>query len=756
MDISGLLTSAGINISICAVLFSLYSVLRKQPSNASVYFTRRFISEPVRHDDPFDIYRFVPSAGWLMRAWKATDEELLEAGGVDAVVFMRIVVFSLRIFIIATVVCISLVLPVNYYGRDMQHKSLRVEPYDVFTIGNVLEGSRMLWAHCFALYVISFSAFVLLYLEYKSITKMRLAHITGSHPNPSHFTILVRGIPWSPDRSYSKSVESFFSTYYPNTYVAHQMVYRPSTVHKLKKDAEKMYRMLRPIETEYVRGDKPCYLCGGTAHTFKVIRHGEDGFRSQTTIDELHPTQIEKECPAAFVFFKNRYAAVVAAQVLQSSNPMLWVTQLAPEPHDVYWSNLSIPYKQVWVRKISSLLCALAFVFVFCLPVTFVQGLTRPDVLTVWFPQVKELLKNPFINRVVTGYLPSVVLISLMYTVPPIMMLLSKIEGNVSRSERKRSACIKVLNFTIWNVFFVNVFSGSFIEQVSVFSKLQELPFQLAKQMPDQAAFFTTYVLSSGWASLACELIQLYNLVYNFILKFILRSKEEPTNMALTFPHHTEIPRMLLFGLLGFTFAILAPLILPFLLIYFSLAFLVYRNQLLHVYVTRYESAGLFWPVVHNTTIFSLVLTQVIAVAVFALKLSPVVSGATIPLIVFSLLFNEYCRKRFSQVFRRNPAQVLIEMDRRDEQMGREEGFYNQLRSEYCQLAYITRDLTISQDFSTAGPNRQHEDEVENSLKQGMHELSILSYRNSGRSGTDLPETYVYRWQWKLSKWDVK
>ncbi|KAK8692453.1 hypothetical protein V6N13_075912 [Hibiscus sabdariffa] len=301
------------------------------------------------------------------------------------------------------------------------------------------------------------------------------------------------------------------------------------------------------------------------------------------------------------------------------------------------------------------------------------------------------------------------------------MMLLSKIEGNVSRSERKRSACIKVLNFTIWNVFFVNVFSGSFIEQVSVFSKLQELPFQLAKQMPDQAAFFTTYVLSSGWASLACELIQLYNLVYNFILKFILRSKEEPTNMALTFPHHTEIPRMLLFGLLGFTFAILAPLILPFLLIYFSLAFLVYRNQLLHVYVTRYESAGLFWPVVHNTTIFSLVLTQVIAVAVFALKLSPVVSGATIPLIVFSLLFNEYCRKRFSQVFRRNPAQVLIEMDRRDEQMGREEGFYNQLRSEYCQLAYITRDLTISQDFSRAGPNRQHEDEVENSLKQERH-----------------------------------
>ncbi|XP_012447569.1 CSC1-like protein RXW8 isoform X1 [Gossypium raimondii] len=732
MDVADLLTSAGINISVCVVAFSLYSVLRKQPSNACVYFTRRYISETIRHDDPFSLHRFVPSAGWIMQAWRATDEEILEAGGIDAVVFMRIVVLSIRIFIIAAVICVFLVLPVNYYGKDMEHRNFRFESIDVFTIGNVEEGSKWLWAHCLALYIITCAVCVLLYLEYKSITKMRLAYITGSHPNPSHFTVLVRGIPWSQDHSYSKSVESFFSTYYPDTYVDHQMIYRPSTVHKLKKDAKKMYRILRPVETEYVRGDKPCYLCGGTAHTFKLLQNGEDSIRSQTSIDELHPTQIEKECPAAFVFFKNRYAAVVAAQVLQSSNPMLWVTQLAPEPHDVYWSNLGIPYKQVWVRKIVVLLIALAFVFVFLFPVTLVQGLTQPQVLIHWFPQIKEVLKLKFLNRLVTGYLPSVILILFLYTVPPIMMLLSRIEGNVSRSDRKRSACIKILYFTIWNVFFVNVLSGSFINQMSIFSQIKELPMMLAKQVPTQATFFTTYVLSSGWASLAFELLQLFALICNILRRFILRSKKEPTNIALTFPHHTEIPRLLLFGLLGFTLSILAPIILPFLLVYFFLAFLVYRNQILHVYVTKYESAGQFWPIVHNATIFSLVLTQVIAVAVLAMKKSPMASGCTIPLIIISLLFNEYCRKRFSQVFKRNPAQVLIEMDRRDEQWGKEEGIYNRLRSEYCQLAYISRDLTISKDFSVAGPNRQSRTDHnspqgadENSLKQGTHHIKL-------------------------------
>ncbi|TYG36878.1 hypothetical protein ES288_D13G098200v1 [Gossypium darwinii] len=54
-----------------------------------------------------------------------------------------------------------------------------------------------------------------------------------------------------------------------------------------------------------------------------------------------------------------------------------------------------------------------------------------------------QLLRE-FIHRVVTGYLPSAILILFLYAVPPTMMF-SAMEGNISRSQRKRSACIKVL-----------------------------------------------------------------------------------------------------------------------------------------------------------------------------------------------------------------------------------------------------------------------------------------------------------------------
>jgi len=70
--------------------------------------------------------------------------------------------------------------------------------------------------------------------EYKSITNLRLLHITSSQPNPSHFAILVRGIPWSPDQSYCETVKKFFSFYHPTTYLSHQIVYKSGAVQKLK------------------------------------------------------------------------------------------------------------------------------------------------------------------------------------------------------------------------------------------------------------------------------------------------------------------------------------------------------------------------------------------------------------------------------------------------------------------------------------------------------------------------------------------
>lgn len=636
--------------------------------------------------------------------------------------------FSIRVFSIATFICMLLVLPVNYYGKDRTHKHIPFESLEVFTIENVNEGSQWLWVHCVALYIITLAACTLLYLEYKSITNLRLLHIIGSPPNPSHFTILVRSIPWSSEQSYSETVKKFFSYYHASTYLSHQMIYKSGTVQKLKDEAEHVCKVIKDASLE--RTCKPGFKCccsGAPTVSFKKISNETDSMHGRTSSTDMHLDTRNKECAAAFVFFKSRYAALMAAQIQQTSNPMLWVTDVAPEPHDVYWSNICIPYRQLWFRKISLLVASIAFMLVFLIPVTFVQGLTQLNKLQKMFPFLTEILKKKMVNQVVTGYLPSLILVIFLCAVPPVMIFFSSVEGSISHCARKKSACFKVLYFTIWNVFFVNVFTGSVISQLSVFSSVADLPAQLAKAVPAQATFFTTYVLSSGWASLAVEVMQIFPLLCNICQRFILRLKDDALDGSLSFPYHTEVPRVLLFGFLGFTCCILAPLMLPFLMIYFFLAYLVYRNQIINVYITKYDSGGQYWPIAHSTTVFSLLFSQLIALGVFGLKLSSVAAGFTIPLLIGTLLFHQYCRQRFLPVFKGNSAQILVDMDLRDERSGRLEEIYGQLRSSYKQP-------NIMQDAPSQSECYSHQDDKDSGqssedMEKGKEEIVVQTDR---------------------------
>ncbi|KAL0288181.1 UNVERIFIED_CONTAM: CSC1-like protein RXW8 [Sesamum angustifolium] len=546
MNISGLLTSAGINTGVCVGAFSLYSVLRKQPNLVSVYFARKLVQEQSTRQDSFWLGRLIPSASWIVKAWETSEEELYAAGGVDAVVFLRMVVFSLRVFTVAAVICLFLVLPLNYFGTDMEHKLISNEPLSVFTIGNVKEGSKWLWAHCLALYIITCCACILLYYEYKNITKIRLAHIAASVSHPSYFTVIVRGIPWVQDESYSDTVAKFFTDFYASSYLSHQMVYQTGAVQKLMSDAEKMYKMLKSthMEKRCVPRLMRCGFCGGTATSFKMLSNEVKTPKEESCFDGADVKK--KECRTALVFFRTRYAALLVSETLQSPNPLSWVTNAAPEPNDIYWSNLCVPHQIFWIRKIIVLVASMLFVIFFLIPVVFTQGLVHLDKLQRIFPFLKDIGRRKVLVQLITGYLPSVVFVIFLYLVPPVMMFFSTIEGAISRGARKRSTSIKFVCFLIWNVFFANILTEAAIDHYQfTFTKLgdaKKIPNLLAKAVPATATYFMTYVLTSGWA---------------------------------------KVPRVLLFGVLGFTCSTIAPLILPFLLVYFFLAYLVYRNQII-------------------------------------------------------------------------------------------------------------------------------------------------------------------------------
>jgi hypothetical protein len=399
MKISGLLTSAGINIALSVLFISLYSVLRKQPANVRVYFGRRIAEEHNRLREAFILERFVPSTGWIVKALQCTEEEILAAAGLDAVVFNRILVFSLRIFSLAAILCVFGILPLNYFGQDIHHVRIPSESLDIFTIGNVKVRSRWLWVHCVALYIISGVACILLYLEYKHIARLRLRHLTCAMPNPSHFTVLVRGIPKETKESCSNAIDDFFTKYHGSSYLFHQVVYKVGKVQKIMTGAKKAYRKFKhftdsTIDQRCRAISYRCCLCGASSNSFQLLATGLEQNQGKSDLQDSSLKLDDQECAAAFVYFRTRYAALVASEILQTSNPMKWVTDLAPEPDDVYWSNLWLPYKQLWIRRIATLLGSIVFMLFFLIPVTFIQGLSQLEQLQQRLPFLKGILEK--------------------------------------------------------------------------------------------------------------------------------------------------------------------------------------------------------------------------------------------------------------------------------------------------------------------------------------------------------------------------
>jgi hypothetical protein len=713
MIVSALLTAVGLNLLFTVLLFALYSILRKQPGNLSIYAPRRLAAARQAGDGEtqtrahFNIDNILPSVGWVHAAWRLSEEDLLASSGLDGVVFMRIFVFCLRVFSVAGIIGILVLVPVNYLGdqlsidfSDLPNKSI-----DLFSISNVDNGSNRLWFHFSAAYIITAFVCYLLYNEYKYISAKRLSHFMALKPMPHHFTILVRGIPVRSGASISNIVERFFMDYYPSTYLSHIVVRQTSKLRHLKNDAENAYRRLTHLKSlprTSQNGGNGAGTGGFFRHFVKkdpVTLYSKklEDLEENVRLHQSEVTMAGEEIPAAFICFKSRFGAASCINIPQSDNPTEWVTEPAPEPHDVYWPFFSTSFTQIWISKFIVFVASIFLIIIFLIVAAFVQGLTYLEQLEIWLPFLKNILKIAVVSQVITGYLPSLLLHLLSSQIPPLMKLFSTMQGYIANSEIEKSACGKMLWFTIWSIFFANVLTGSVTSQLQMLLDPKDIPALLAVVVPAQASFFIAYVVTS-WTSISSELTQTMALLSHL---FSCPCSKKASNDKINEPsisYHSEIPRILLFGLLGLTYFILAPLILPFILVYFCLGYIIYRNQLLNVYSPKYDTCGKFWPIVHNTTIFSLVLMHIITIGIFGLKKLPLASSLIVPLPILTLLFNEYCKKRFLPIFRAYSAEALIKKDRDDENSPEMAGFYEKLVTAYQDPALMPLNCFITSD----------------------------------------------------------
>ncbi|KAL6135584.1 hypothetical protein ACLB2K_067811 [Fragaria x ananassa] len=525
MILSALLTSVGINLGLCLLFFTLYSILKKQPSNAKVYAPRSVAAKEKESPSEteangFNFERLLPTAGWVTRAWQPSEDQFLSVTSLDAVVFMRIFVFSLRVFGFAGIIGVFVLLPINFLGTQLEvdFSDLTNKSLDSFSISNVDDGSNWLWVHFCAAYI--FSAFVcyLLYNEYSYISSRRIAHFNSSKPQPNQFTVLVRGIPVPSGSSCSEIIENFFTEYYSSTYLSHTMVRRTSKLQRLTKDVDKVHRTLARIKSEkdpqqrFKRDGLFGRKVDALDHYGKKLDDLEDTVRLEQS------SLAGKEVSAAFVSFKSRLAAAVALHIQQGTNPTEWVTESAPEPQDVHWPFFSSSFIKRWICKLVVLVAYAALTILYLIPVVIVQGLANLSTLETWFPFLTSILTLTVVSQVITGYLPSLILQLFLKLVPPIMIVLSSVEGYISFSQIQK---------------------GTALYRFDILLEPKKIPGLLADAVPAQASFFISYVVTSGWTSVSSELFRMIPLIFS-IIKRLFSGKDSDEFEVPSISYHSE------------------------------------------------------------------------------------------------------------------------------------------------------------------------------------------------------------------------
>ncbi|KAL1827383.1 hypothetical protein ACET3Z_005795 [Daucus carota] len=679
--------SAGINSLTAFIFLMVFAVLRLQPVNDRIYFPKWYLkgirASPVSSGSLKKIVNLDPKMylrfwNWMPAALRMPEPELIDHAGLDSAVYIRIYLLGLKIFVPITALAFVVLVPVNWTNNTLEElKDVTFSDLDKLSISNIPDGSSRFWVHIGMIYIFSFWTMYKLYQEYKIIATMRLHFLASESRRPDQYTVLVKNVPADPDESVSAHVDHFFVVNHPDHYLTHQVVYNANHLATLVENKKTLNNWLTYYQNRYERNplEKPTIKTGFWglwgqrvdaisyyAAEISKLSEEEDAEREKVMSD---PKAI---VPAAFVSFKSRWGAAVCAQTQQTSNPTVWLTEWAPEPRDVYWRNLAIPYVELNVRRLLMAVALFFLVFFFMIPITIVQSIANLEGIERVLPFLKPVIEAKIIKSFIQGFLPGIALKIFLILLPTLLMIMSKIEGFASLSSLERRSASKYHKFILVNVFLGSIVAGTALQQIHEFlnQSATEIPKIVGVSIPMKATFFISYIMVDGWAGIAGEILRLvpfvmFHIKNTFLVKTEKDREEAMDPGSLTFA--ISEPRIQLYFLLGLVYAPVSPILLPFIVVFFAFAYLVFRHQVINVYDQKYESGASYWPDVHSRIMIGLVISQLLLLGLLSTK----EAGQTTPfLIVLPLLtiwFHLFCKGRFESAFVKFPLQDAMIKD---------------------------------------------------------------------------------------------
>lgn len=622
-------SSIVINLAVAVVALGLFSFLR--PRLKQIYSPRQLLLDVM-----FPLGKLPNSFfAWIIPAFIASDDDVFYYAGIDALVYMRFLRLGVKISLVMMPYGIAVLLPLNYYGHGALHGLDRI------AMSNVAPQSSKFWAHVISAWVYTVIICYLLYEEWKIYIVYRQEYLTNGRGH--QYAVLIRDIPlkYQNELNMKSYVEELFPGQVEDVIMVEDLRKWENLIDKHDSLVWKLERSKAIYDTTGERPTHRSYPCGTKLDSITQYE------RDLTTLQSKLEDDVNQEhytLPCAFVIFRSLRMATTALQVEWDNSPLHLEKMRAPEVSNVIWSNLGVG---LWRRKFCTALIYGAIfwlVFFWMTPVGFISSLIALQNLAKVVPFLEPVLSySEFLRGIIEGFLSSITLWLFFAVLPMILEKITRFEGLPCQSEVDKSVLGKLFIFVIVNQFlFLSAGTAALTKLKEMLRKPEEIPSSLADSLPAQATFFICYIMLRSFTGFSLELLRVVDLIVIPIKRkwFCYTPREDEAAWRPPYVMYDRVYTDHLFVLiLGMSYSVLAPLITPFVAIYFGFGYIAWMHQMLCVYIPVYSCGGRMWPIVFNRIIAGMIVFHLLMSGVLSLKESYAASLAMLPLPVITILF---------------------------------------------------------------------------------------------------------------------
>lgn len=304
-----------------------------------------------------------------------------------------------------------------------------------------------------------------------------------------------------------------------------------------------------------------------------------------------------------------------------------WSVRPAPLVGDMKWNNFAISTVSLSLRRALALVLTVATVVFWSIPTAFAVSVANISSLSKLpaFEWLSWISSYPIFKGFVEGVLPVLAIVALFQIGLLLLRLYTSYEGHLSQTGEDKSALGKFFAFMLVNVFLISLLAGSVI---GIWNQLEQVAQNsgyllnlLAAKIPPQVNFFINYIATVSVLRHLINLLRPLDLFFYWLRKRSVHPKNSDELRRLRTPPELDFADVMATDLLVFaisiTYSSISAIVLIFSVVYYAMALISVKYNLVFVYRQRHQGLGKMWPTLFACCMGSILIYQATLLGMF-------------------------------------------------------------------------------------------------------------------------------------------